>query len=270
MAELLDGLTLWGRLTAARIRAQLQYRTSFALDVLGNFLISFLDFAVILVIFANVPQLGGWSVAEVALLYGIACLSFALADLLVGELDQFPQLVRDGGFDLLLIRPRGSLFQVVTTNFQLRRVGKAIQALGVLVLALGLLDIAWTPERAAMLVLMVPAATVLFVSVWVAAICIVFWTVEGRETANAFTYGGNFLTQFPLDIYDRWLRQLLVYVVPLAFISYLPAAFLLGKPDPLGLPSWLGLLSPLVAAAAAAAAGAIWGGAVRHYRSAGG
>lgn len=270
MAELLDGLTLWGRLIGARMRAQLQYRTSFALDILGNFLISFLDFAVILVIFSNVPQLGGWSVAEVALLYGIACLAFALTDLLVGELDQLPQLVRDGGFDLLLIRPRGSLFQMVSSNFQLRRVGKVVQALAVLVLALGLLDIAWTPERVAMLVVMIPAATVLFVSVWVAAICIVFWTVEGRETANAFTYGGNFLTQFPFDIYDRWLRQLLVYVVPLAFISYLPAAFLLGKPDPLGLPSWLGLLSPLVAAAAAAAAGAIWGGAVRHYRSAGG
>ena len=270
MAELLEGLGLWGRLTGARIRAQLQYRTSFGLDVLGNFLISFLDFAVILVIFGNVPQLGGWSVAEVALLYGIACLSFALADLLVGELDQFPQLVRDGGFDLVLIRPRGSLFQVVTANFQLRRVGKAVQALAVLVLALGLLDIAWTLERAVMLLVMVPAATVLFVSVWVAAICIVFWTVEGRETANAFTYGGNFLTQFPFDIYDRWLRQLLVYVVPLAFISYLPAAFLLGKPEPLGLPSWLGLVSPLVAAAAAVAAGSIWGRAVRHYRSAGG
>lgn len=270
MAELLDGLALWGRLIGARMRAQLQYRTSFALDILGNFLISFLDFAVILVIFSNVPQLGGWSVAEVALLYGIACLAFALTDLLVGELDQLPQLVRDGGFDLLLIRPRGSLFQMVSSNFQLRRVGKVVQALAVLVLALGLLDIAWTPERVAMLVVMIPAATVLFVSVWVAAICIVFWTVEGRETANAFTYGGNFLTQFPFDIYDRWLRQLLVYVVPLAFISYLPAAFLLGKPDPLGLPSWLGLLSPLVAVAAAAAAGAIWGGAVRHYRSAGG
>jgi len=270
VAELLDGLGLWGRLTGARIRAQLQYRTSFTLDVLGNFLLSFLDFAVILVIFSNVPQLGGWSVAEVALLYGIACLSFALADLLVGELDQFPQLVRDGGFDLVLIRPRGSLFQVVTANFQLRRVGKIVQALAVLVLALGLLDIVWTLERAAMLVVMIPAATVLFVSVWVAAICIVFWTVEGRETANAFTYGGNFLTQFPFDIYDRWLRQLLIYVVPLAFISYLPAAFLLGKPEPLGLPSWLGLLSPLVAAAAALAAGSIWGRAVRHYRSAGG
>lgn len=270
MAELVDTLELWGRLIHARIRAQLQYRTSFALDVLGNFLISFLDFAVILVIFSNVPQLGGWPVAEVALLYGIASLAFALADLTVGELDLFPRLVRDGSFDLVLIRPRGALFQVITANFQLRRVGKALQAFLVLVLALGLLDIAWTLERAAMLVLMVPAAALLFISIWVAAICIVFWTVDGGESANAFTYGGQLLTQFPFDIYDRWLRQFLVYVVPLAFVSYLPAAFLLGKPDPLGLPSWLGLLSPLVAVAAAFLASLVWGGAVRHYRSAGG
>lgn len=270
MADLIDGALLYGRLVSARVRAQLQYRTSFALDVIGNFFISFLDFAAILVIFSNVPQLGGWSVAEVALLYGISNLAFALTDFAVGELDHFPQQIRSGTFDQILIRPRGTLFQVVTSNFQLRRLGKALQAVLILGYALTELPIEWTADRLLVLALAVPAGTVIFCSVWVAAICIVFWAVDGREAASAFTYGGQFFTQFPINIYDRWLRRFLAYAVPLAFVAYFPALYILGKPDPLGLPSWLGLVSPLVALAAAVAAGAVWGGAVRHYRSAGG
>ena len=57
---------LWRRLVGAQIRSQLQYRTSFVLTVVAQFLISFIDFLAILVIFHNVPRLGEWSVQEVA------------------------------------------------------------------------------------------------------------------------------------------------------------------------------------------------------------
>ena len=80
-------MSLYGRLIAARVRAQLQYRTSFAIETVGVFLVSFLDFVAILIMFSNVPQLGAWSVSEVALLYALATLSFAFTDLLIGHLD---------------------------------------------------------------------------------------------------------------------------------------------------------------------------------------
>ena len=109
-----------------------------------------------------------------------------------------------------------------------------------------------------------------FSSIWVVGACIAFWTTDGGEFTNAFTYGGTFLAQYPVDIYSAWLRRFLAYVVPLAFVCYFPSLYVLGKPDPLGLPRLLDFASPLVALAAALAAGMIWRGAVRHYRSAGG
>ncbi|OGN86020.1 MAG: hypothetical protein A3G84_04145 [Chloroflexi bacterium RIFCSPLOWO2_12_FULL_71_12] len=270
MGEPLESAGLFLRLSAARIRAQLQYRTSFALQTVGMFLISFLDFAAILVIFANVPQLGGWSVSEVALLYAISSLAFSLTDLAIGHLDYLPQLIRDGSFDLLLVRPRGTLFQVVTQDFQIRRIGKVAQSLMVLGYALATLDVIWTPDRVALLIATIPAGALIFASIWVAAICIVFWTTEGNEAANAVTYGGTFFAQYPINIYDRWLRRFLAYLIPTAFVAYFPCLYILGKADPLGLPVWLQVSSPLVALAAALAAGLIWRTAVRHYQSAGG
>jgi ABC-2 type transport system permease protein len=265
-----DTASVYVRLVAARVRSQFQYRTSFALDVVGVFLVSFLDFAAILIIFQNVTALGGWSVQEVALLYGISGLAFALTDMVVGDLALLVRQIREGTFDLVLIRPRGTLFQVVTTEFQIRRVGRIVQAVAVLVYALARVHVDWTVGRAAVLPVSIVSSTAIFAAVWVAAICIVFWSVEGSETANTFTNGGGFFAQYPINVYETWLRRLFGFVIPMAFVAYLPALYILDKHDPLGLPEWLQFCSPVVAVAACAVAGLVWRFAVRHYRSAGG
>jgi ABC-2 type transport system permease protein len=113
VAEPLAAFRLYRRLVGAQIRSQLQYRVSFALEVVGMFLMSFIDLVAILVIFHNVPQLAGWSSAEVVFLYATSMLAFAFTDMVVGHLDLFPQSIRDGAFDVLLVRPRGTLLQVV-------------------------------------------------------------------------------------------------------------------------------------------------------------
>ena len=43
-----------------------------------------------------------------------------------------------------------------------------------------------------------------------------------REVANAFTYGGNTMTSYPLNIFGPWLRRLLAFVIPLALRDVLP------------------------------------------------
>jgi ABC-2 type transport system permease protein len=265
-----DGIFVWRKLVGAQVRSQLQYRTSFSLDVFGSFWISFIDFLVVLTIFHNVSRLNTWNVHEVAFLYALSAITFAFTDLLIGHLDQFPQKIRDGNFDIVLVRPRGTLLQIVASDFATRRLAKALQGAIVLVYALSGLSIHWTAGREAVLLVSLPSAVVIFGSVWIVGACIAFWTTDGGEFTNAFTYGGTTMAQYPFDVYGAWLRRFLGYFVPLAFVCYFPALYVLGKPDPLGLPRVLDFLSPAVAAAAACVAGFIWRFAVRHYRSAGG
>jgi ABC-2 type transport system permease protein len=265
-----ESAAVYMRLVAARVRAQWQYRTSFVLQVLGVFLISFLDFAAILVIFDNVPQLGGWTVTEVALLYGIGGLAFAFAELAVGHLDGLPTLIRAGNFDLVLIRPRGSLYQVLAGDVRLRQLGKLVQATAVLVYALSSVQVDWTAARVVLIPMSVVSGAAIFSAIWVAAICLVFWAVEGREAVSAFTDAGGFMSQYPIDVFEQWLRRFVVFVVPVAFVAYVPATYILDKPNAVGAPSFVGFLAPVVAVVAAVAAGFAWRFAVRHYRSAGG
>jgi ABC-2 type transport system permease protein len=73
---------MWGlywRLIWARIRAQMQYKVSFLLELAGFAVTTSLDFAVIAILFSRFPSLGGWSIHEVALLYGLTMTAFPLA-----------------------------------------------------------------------------------------------------------------------------------------------------------------------------------------------
>jgi ABC-2 type transport system permease protein len=262
-------LGIYRRLIGARIRSQLQYRLSFALTLIGVALVTFLDFAVILILFGQVDALGDWSVGEVAVLYGISCVSFALTDLAIGHIDLLPRMIREGDFDLILIRPLGTLFQVVSSDFALRRLGRFAQGLAVLIVATVSLDIEWTAGRVGMLFVGVIAGAAIFAGIWIANATIAFWLVDSMEATNAFTNGGGFMAQYPINIFGPWLRRLVDFVIPVSFVAYFPPLFVLDKEDPLGLPSALQYASPAVAVLLCIPSGLLWRAAVRRYRSVG-
>jgi ABC-2 type transport system permease protein len=269
VADIRRSFEIYRRLVGAQVRSRLEYRMSFVLDVLGSFGITFIDFVVVLVLFSHIDALRGWSLWEVAFLYGLAGVSFAIADLFLGHVEDLHLQIRSGQFDVVLLRPISSLLQVIAADLPLRRLGKLAQAAIVLTFALAHLDVHWTVTRAVVLVASVASGAVIFGAIWVLGACLTFWTVGSGEISNSFTYGGNMFASYPLDIFGPWLRRLLTFVVPLGFIAYVPATYVLDKPDALHLPVALRVAAPLVAAAIAAVTGLVWRFSVRHYRSSG-
>jgi len=113
------------------------------------------------------------------------------------------------------------------------------------------------------------SATVLYLALFALQATLCFWTTEATEAVNAFTYGGRDLARYPVHIFDGWLRRLFLFLIPLGFVVYAPALYLLDKPDPLGLPVLTRFLAPLAALLFALLAAAAWRLGVRHYRSTG-
>jgi ABC-2 type transport system permease protein len=257
------------RLIAARVRSDWQYRASFILYLAAQTMVAGLDLAVILVLFTQITALGGWSRDEVILLYAMAGISFGLGDLFVSPVESASRHIKAGTFDQFLIRPIGVLWQLSAHEFAPRRVGRILVPLAFLPFALANVGISWTPLKLLLVPVTLVAGTVIFGSIWVVTSSLSFWTVDSQEIANSFTYGGNLLTQYPLEIMGPWLQRIAIFVAPLAFVCYFPCAELLGKDQPAGFPSWLAYVSPLVAVASALVARAVWRLALRHYRSTG-
>src|SRR5215213_11559397 len=106
--------SLYFRLIGARIRAQMQYKVSFWMDLLGFGLVTGLEFATIAILYGRFQSIGGWSIAEVALLYGLTATSFGLAEMFSRGFDSpFERMMQQGTFDLVLTRPFGSFFGVL-------------------------------------------------------------------------------------------------------------------------------------------------------------
>jgi ABC-2 type transport system permease protein len=260
---------IYRRMLGTRMRADWQYRTSFLLYLVGQTLLAATDFAAVVVVFSNVDQVAGWTGVEVAFLFGMSGLAFGIGDFLISPVEFCARHIKAGTFDQFLIRPVGAMWQLLGTEFALRRAGRAIQPAMVLVIALGLLDVGWTPAKALLVVVSIVCGTAIYGTLWVLTSCLAFWTTETQELANSVTYGGNEANRYPIDVLGRWLRRLMTFVVPLASVAYLPATWILDKPMPFGLPAAVAWSGPLVAVAMVALTRGVWGHAIRHYRSTG-
>ncbi|MER5650808.1 ABC-2 family transporter protein [Streptosporangium sp. NPDC002524] len=249
------------------LRASAQYPKSLIMMAVGSFVINGLDVAAIWVIFEHTGSLGGFDLAEVMFLYGTAGLSFALADMLFGNVDRLSQHIRSGGFDTMLIRPVSAFTQMAVDRFGVHRFGRLAQAAVVLGVAVPQLGLSW--GRAWMIPLMVACGLVIFTSVFALGGAVQFLLTDAPEVANAFTYGGGTLTQYPLSVYGSELVKGVTFIVPLAFVNWQPALFVLDRDDPLGLPYWLRFASPLAAVLLAAVAALAWRAGIRRYRSTG-
>jgi ABC-2 type transport system permease protein len=264
-----EALRSYRLLAAMWIRSTMTYRTSFVVLTVSQFFLTVIDFVAVIVMFTHIDRLGGFELPEVALLYGMSSLSFGLSDLTLGNIEHLGRRVRDGTFDQMLVRPTPTIVSMAADQFALRRLGRIAQAALVLGWALSRVDIQWTAGRVAMLPLTVVSGTVIYGSVFVTGAALQFWSSDSAEVANAFTYGGNFLSQYPMTIYPGDLVRGMTFVVPMAFVNWYPTLYLLGRPDPLGLPHLLRYASPFVAVAAAVIAAAVWRAGLRQYRSTG-
>lgn len=256
-------------LVGAQVRAQLQYRASFVLQIGATFVSLFAEFVAILILFSTFPDLGGWRVGEVALLYGLVSIALGVVDMFASGFERVSTLVKAGEFDRLLTRPVSPFLQVLASELQLRRLGRISQGAVTIVLATRWVGIDWTLGAAGVAIAGILSSSVVFLTVWVISAASSFWTVEQSEIQNVFSYGGAELASYPIHIYGRAVQSVFLYAVPLALTSYYPALVILGKPDPLGLPRVLGLLAPVTATTFFIVGLGCWRLGLRHYQGTG-
>ncbi|WP_327710962.1 ABC transporter permease [Streptomyces sp. NBC_00464] len=268
-SRVVEGVRAYGLIVAMWLRSTMAYRASFVMMALGNFAATAFDFVTIVLMFSHVDVLGGFTLPEIALLYGSAGMAFGLADLLMGSMDRLGQRVRDGTLDTLLVRPVPVIAQVAADRFALRRLGRVSQGLLVFGYALVTLDIGWTVAKVVLVPLMVLSGAAIFSAVFVAGGAFQFVAQDASQVQNSFTYGGATLLQYPPSVFATDLVRGVTFVVPLAFVNWLPCLYVLGRDYPLGLPDWVAFLPPLVAGVCWVGAGLAWRAGLRAYRSTG-
>lgn len=264
-------LQLYFRLISIKIRGQLQYRLSFLMEMLSTALISGVSFLTIALILQKFEGIGGWSLAQVAFLYGMVETSFGIMDMVFSGYDpqNFGMQVRLGAFDQILLRPVPVWLQVFGSEFMLRRIGRILQGLVILIFAISNLEIQWTWVKLAFMPVVMVSQVVFFGGLFMIGSAITFWTVESIEVINIFTYGGAEMNAYPMHIYNDWLRNLFTFIIPAIFLNYYPALYILNLPDPLHFPEFSHWLAPVAGFGMLFLGQLFWIFGMKHYQSTG-
>ena len=259
------------RLLRIQIRSQLQYPTSFIMEVISSALTLGFYFVSFALAFNRFNEIGGWVLGEIAFIWGLAEFSFGAMDMLFSgfDYDAFGPMVRRGRFDQLLLRPVNITLQVLGSRFVLRRLGKMAEGLIIFFFGLSQIDIQWDVIKIMYVPILSISQILFFGALFIIGATTTFWTTERLEILNAFTYGGNEVMSYPMHIFQKPIRWVFTYLVPVIFMSYFPAVYLLNKPDPFNAPPFMSFMAPLVAIIMFILAMKFWRFGIHNYQSTG-
>jgi len=249
--------------TGATLSAQLEYRANF----LGAVLASLGEVGVALlgigVLFGQpgTTEVGGWSFREALLVVGLFMLTEGFISVFVQpNMSKIAEAVRTGSMDFTLLKPIDAQFGVSTRHLNVLRVTDLLIGLGLTVYAASGLTVTFGGVLVAALLYL--SALVIVYCIWLALSTTAFWFVKTQNVAELFN-GVFGAARFPVTAFPVPVRALLTFVVPVAFITTVPAQAMTGTLTPA-----LALASPLVAAALFAATRLFWLRAVGSYTSA--
>lgn len=255
---------MYAKFFSIHLRSVMQYKMSFLLITLGQFLSAFSFFLGMFFLFQRFRALEGFSFEEVLLCYAIVMMGFALGECFARGFDTFSVQISNGEFDRMMLRPRSPIWQVLCSRIEFTRIGKVFQALIVFCYAIPTSGMDWTFLRIITLFLMILGGMALFSGLFLLYAALCFFTTEGLEVINIFTNGGCEFGSYPMYIYGKKILAFFTFVIPLACVQYYPLLYLLGRSDNL-----LFVLSPLASFIFLIPCYLIWRIGLRHYKSTG-
>ena len=245
----------------------MQYKVDFLVSLFFEALLQSVDFAILAAIMLRFPEIAGWTVYEIGVLYGMSWIAMSLYRTLAPELHDFERHIVNGTFDSFLIRPWPTLMVLLSRNLELRRLGGAAQGLVIFWISAGHLLEVGRIGRAdvAIMIGLALIGSVIAFSLSLATATFAFWIGRSDDLQTFTMFAPITASQYPLTVFPGWLRGLLTSILPVAFINFVPVQYLLDKGG-----SWWSLASsPVAACLSFAAAYSFWRYGERHYHSTG-
>lgn len=262
--NIFSSIKLYMEYISINIRSMMQYKTSFFMSAIGQFLVSFNVFLGIFFMFKRFPVVEGYTYSEVLLCFSVILMEFSLAETVTRGFDSFSGMVRTGEFDRILVRPKNEILQVLGSKFELTKTGRMLQAVIMFIYGIIKSNVIWDIPKILTLIFMLLGGTAVFSSLFLIYAALCFFTLDGLEFMNVFTDGAREFGKYPLEIYGKKFLILATFIIPYSLIQYYPLLFILGQHK-----SMAYMFMPLIAALFLIPAIILWKIGVRHYKSSG-
>lgn len=265
MKEIFRHLRIWLSLARINFMSQMEYRANFFTGIFmeAGYLLAKVMY--VIVAYSAGKRIAGFSPDELLVFIGsYVTLTGFYAGVFAMNLFQLSALVRDGSFDLLLVKPINTQFYA---TFRRSDMGPLFfdTIAGIIMVGIGLLR-AGTQIHLPLVLgwsLFAAAGASIGYFLWIIPISFVFRIVRADAIAALADTFWDF-NNVPMVVYGKVGQLIGVFVIPIFVITNFPALFALGRLPPL----WgvWGLLSPVILGFIASR---IWNSSLRHYASGG-
>ena len=246
-------------------KVRVSYRADFIIGLATSIAATAFALGFLLVLFSKITQLGDWRREEVLFLYGFALIPFGLFNVLSMNLYEFGNnYIIEGKFDRVLLRPVGSLFQVLFETFRIESFHEVVAGLVLVAWASRRLGMRWNALDIFLLLFFGFCGGVIYIAIFLLLTAVSFW-FEDRIGVHPPAWNLIAFGRYPLSIYSGFIQFFLSWIIPFGFATFYPSVRLLHRPE---FRSYAPLV-PVVAAVALGLAMFVWNQGVRRYSSTG-
>jgi ABC-2 type transport system permease protein len=248
----------------ASLRVQTEYRFNFIVNTIISGSYTVVDFLLLFFLVLRFDELGGWTIGELAILYGVIEAGTGLFKLFGYGFEHFEMQMVTGQFDTCLIRPVSPLVLMILQRVDFRRIASVIQA--VVIGWYGVLSVQGLRYPIVLVFCLLAFGSFLMQLEinWLLA-SIAFWTVKNEDLQVLAYYSTRTASIYPLDIFGPVFKNLLTFIIPLGTVGYYPLRYIFGKTE-----NVLALLSPVIGVLGLLpVCVVVWKLGLRHYTSTG-
>ena len=257
-------LRVYGEAVKISAASSMAYRANFLFLVFMTFTGNMLLPLVTVLIYNTGASFPGWTFHEALLVQAAFMLCSGVCSPMFYNVVWITMShIREGTYDLLLIKPGSVAFNTLAYSFEAESSGVLLGGLGLFAYSAANLPEAgagWNWLLAAALFLMGICMSLGLVLIMASSAFV--WVGNSRifEIYDAFTALGR----YPGTIYPKLVLNIVSYIIPVALLGSLPASAVLGRASPFA------LLSGVPCAAILAAGILLFNKMVSRYQSAGG
>jgi ABC-2 type transport system permease protein len=215
-------------------------------------------------------SIGGWTLYELMFLFSFLFLTYSLLVMFCTGLRDFNSIVYSGNLDRFLMRPKSILFQVIASNADMFAVlGHGGLGIVLLIVSASKVNVSWTAFNIFYLIVVVISGVIIQASIFLFVAALSFWTTKTDNLLNVIFYNPRKFAGYPISIFPRWIQDILIFVLPFAFVNYFPVEFFLRKADMADFWSGFLYLTPAVAALLASISLLFWSKSIKRYTGTG-
>ncbi len=207
-----------------------QSKADFLIGLMGFFFTQAAGIAFLFLVFRQIPSLGDWTLSELIFIYGFAQIPRGIDHLFTDNIWLVAwRLVVNGKFDRYLLRPMNLFFQVICEKLQPDALGELLVGTILIIVSLSKGIVLVDGAHVVFFVVSILAGAVIYTAIKLLFASLAFWMkISGPVLYTAYQLAD--FAKYPTEIYSRVVRVVITWIIPFAFVAYLPASYFL-KPS---------------------------------------